>query len=100
MNDKEELLKKEIVISGLEVKISKNGTPMTKITDEKGLKYNLFHTKKDGTESKAYQGYKQLPWGGIGIMCQVVYKESEFTNEHGTFTSRGVVMLKPVEVKE
>ena len=91
--EKDTLLKKDITISGLEMKITKSGGAMTKLKDEQGLNYNLFHTKKDGQESKAYGTYKWLPAGGIGQTVEVVYKESDFTNEHGDFKSRNVVMI-------
>ena len=91
--EKDTLLKKDITISGLEMKITKSGSAMTKLKDEQGLNYNLFHTKKDGQESKAYATYKGLPAGGIGQTVEVVYKEADFTNEHGDFKSRNVVMI-------
>lgn len=92
-NTKDELLKRTITISGLEIKTTKNGSFMTKIKDEKGLNYNLFHTKKDGTESKAYLIYKNLTAGGIGQDVELAYKENELTNEHGTFTVRNIAMM-------
>ena len=90
----EDLPKKTITISGLEIKQTKTGSFMTKITDEKGLKYNLFHTRKDGSESKAYAEYKELPSGGIGKDVDISYKEAELTNDHGTFTVRNIAMMK------
>lgn len=92
-NDKDELKKEIITIGWMEIKQTKNGSMMTKIKDERGLNFNIFHTKKDTTESKAYGAYKTLEWGGIGKEIEVVYKENEFTNEHWTFTARNVVMI-------
>lgn len=91
--EKEELLKRDITISGMEIKTTQKGTVMTKLKDEKGLNYNIFHTKLDGDESKAYQTYKTLEGGGVGKEIEVIFKEKEFTNEHGTFTARNVAMI-------
>ena len=49
-----ELLKKTVTISGAETKKTKNGSYMTSLKTEDGEKYQLFHTKKDGSESKAF----------------------------------------------
>jgi hypothetical protein len=92
-NTKDDLKKRVVTISGLEIKTTKTGGFMTKLTDEKGLKYNLFHTKKDGNESKAFGTYQTLPAGGIGKQVELVYKENELTNEHGTFTVRNIAMI-------
>lgn len=92
-NKQSDLLKKTITISGLEIKTTKTGGFMTKLTDEKGLKYNIFHTKKDGSESKAFEGYQKLPAGGIGKEVDIAYNETELTNDHGTFTVRNIAML-------
>ena len=97
MEGNDELKKQIITISGMELKTMKNGWLMTKLKDEKGLNYNIFHTKKDGSNSRAYEDYSKLPAGGVGATVEMIYKESEFTNEHGTFTSRGVVMVNNLD---
>ncbi len=38
-----------------------------KITDEKGLKYNVSEKKKDGTTTKAFTYLKALPKNGLGL---------------------------------
>jgi len=74
----QELLKKRIIYSGMELKTGEY--PRTIIVDEDGKKYLIWHTKKDGTESKASEQLKKLI---VGMSVEVNY-----VSEKRTFTSK------------
>jgi hypothetical protein len=79
------LINQVIQLSSKEEKLGKFG-PMAKIKDEKGLTYNVYKLKKDGTVSVAWE---QLQGLNTGEMTQISFAE-EIVNhpEHGTYTSR------------
>lgn len=80
MND---LQKMVITIAWAETKQTSNGNMMTKLKDQNGKSYTLFHTKSDGSESKAYQVLKLLPNNGIGLTKEISYSEDSFKGEWG-----------------
>ena len=74
-----ELKKSIIVYSGGELGKS---YPLTKIVDENGKKYTVFHNKKDGNVSKAYEQLGALNLGQkVGVAFNSEMKK--FTNKEG-----------------
>lgn len=69
----QELFKKVIVYSGGELGKT---YPLTKIIDENGNKYTVFHEKKDKTITKAYE---QLGALSLGTKVGIAYKEEDKT---------------------
>lgn len=67
----QKLLNKVITISSEETKQAQFGL-VKKIKDEKGLTYSIFQTKQDGSESAAWQQYKEL---NLGDTVQIGYVE-------------------------
>lgn len=90
---KDTLIKKVVKISAAETKSMSNGKYMTKLKDSDGNKYTLFHTKKDGTDSKAFQSFKTFPMSGINSFVEVVYKEESFEKDGTQYTSNKVLGL-------
>lgn len=98
---KDVLIKKTIKIDWAETKAMSNGKYMTKLKDSDGNKYTLFHTKKDGTDSKAFQSFKLFPMSGINSFVEVVYKVESFEKDGTQYTSNkvlGLTMEKQPEV--
>lgn len=80
-------MKTEIHVTGMESKSFPNGGMRWTILDGK-LKYNFSTTKKDGTETKANQGFNQMrPRVGDTIMAEV---EEEAKVWHDPKTNRDV----------
>ncbi len=103
MNEqKDQLVKLVTKIVGAETKQMANGGFMTKLKDESGLSYTLFHTKQDGNDTKAFASFKQLPVSGIGSNVEMIYKEESFqSKEDGkTYKSRKLVGLTPLSVNQ
>lgn len=94
---KDELLKTTTKIVWCETKQMSNGNYMSKIKAENGDHFTLFHTKKDGTDSKAFAGLKELPMSWIGTTVDLLYKEEPYEREGKTYTSRKVIGLKKSE---
>lgn len=89
-----DLLNKVITIKGCETKEMKNGKFMSKIKDQDGKNYTIFHTKKDGTESKAYDALKKLPMSGLGKVVKITYKEEPFEKDGQQYVGRTAVGLE------
>jgi len=53
----------------------------------------------DGSESKAFSVFKNLPVSGIGSIVEISYKEEEFTKDGKTYKSRKLVLIKPKLIK-
>lgn len=84
MND---LIKKRITVTAIETKSGQtNGNTwnMVIIKDENSDKYSFFTTKKDGTDTKAYEGYKKIPVT-VGGQVNVAFGETpkSFINNDG-----------------
>lgn len=90
----DKLLKKVAKIVGAETKQMVNGKFMTKFKDSDGDSYTLFHTKSDGTDSKAFQAFKTFPMSWINSFVEVLYKEEEFSKDGKTYLSRKIAWLK------
>ena len=99
------MLNKIIEVSGIEPRKFKEGTPdeFMKITikDENGDKYFFYKTKKDGSESRAFNDLKT---GVVKLMekVEILYdeKKEKFTNEKGKeieWMSRRVAMFRKPE---
>ena len=95
----DKLEKKVINITGCETKKMSNGRFFSKIKDEKELTYMLFHTKVDGTDTKAYANFKDLPMSGIGCDVEVMYKEEPYEKDGQTYTSRKLLGIKRAVVQ-
>ena len=104
--EKSKLEKKEITIVWVESKQMSNGGFMTKLKADDKCYYTIFHTKKDGTDTKAFEGLKRLPMSGIGCKAEILYKEDTYEREGTTHTSKqivgitGIASKKEVEVKQ
>lgn len=94
-----ETQKKVITIMSVETKATSTGGTFLKLKDQQNLVYNLFSTKKDGGETRAYQEIKTMLNNGIGRNVEIVFNESEYQNNDGkTVTSRNIIGLKEVGV--
>lgn len=82
-----DLLNKKITIESLEQnKGETNGKEwqVYKVTDQDKNKYSFFTSKQDGTETKAFQAYKELQLTlGSEIGIGYVEEEKEFTDKGG-----------------
>ncbi len=89
-------------ITGAETKQMSNGGFMTKLKDEKGLTYTLFHTKQDGSDTKVFASFKQLPVSGIGSNVELIFKEESFQSKEdgNTYKSRKLIALTPLSVNQ
>lgn len=87
-----------IKVSSMESKLVKNGSTMTKITDENGLKYSFFDKKKDGTPTAASEGFQGVRIGDI-IEIGFSEEEKEFQGDSGLvkYTQRTIRFLNPVK---
>ena len=94
------LLKKTIKIVNAETKQMSNGKYMTKIKDENGDSYTLFHLKMDGSESKAFSVFKTLPVSWIDSIVEISFKEEEYVREWKTYKSRKIVLINPKLIKK
>lgn len=90
----EGVLNRTITISSSERKSTKVGEKIS-IKDERGLKYNFFVTKQDGSASKAYETFSNFK---IGDRADVSYKEEQLEYEGKPYTSRTVLFFRPPSV--
>ena len=82
---------KAITLSGEEKKVTKNGSTIIKIKDEKGLSYSFFMKKQDGSFSKAYEGYQKFQ---LGDTVEIHYSEEQRTTSDGKpYTARGIAFF-------
>jgi hypothetical protein len=103
MNEQKDQFSKVVTkIVGAETKQMANGGFMTKLKDDGGLTYTLFHTKQDGNDTKAFASFKQLPVSGIGSNVELIYKEESFQSKEdgNTYKSRKLVGLTPMSINQ
>ena len=82
---------KAITLSGEEKKVTAQGSAIIKIKDEKGLTYSFFMKKQDGSESKAYEGYKKFQ---LGDTVEIHYSEQQRTTSDGKpYTARSIAFF-------
>lgn len=81
---------KAITLSGEEKKVLSNGSTVVKIKDEKGLTYSFFMKKKDGTQSKAFEGYQDF---NLGDTVEIHYSEEQKTYEGKTYPQRSIAFF-------
>ncbi len=72
----QELLKKIIVYSGGELGKT---YPLTKIVDENGNKYTVFHNKGKGENQTVSKAFTQLGAMNLGQRVEIAYKEEDKT---------------------
>lgn len=92
--EKDELQKTIIKIEGCDTKAMSNGKFMSKLRGSDGNNYVVFHTKKDGNKTKAFEALEQMPMSGINQYAEVAYKEEKFTKEGKDFVSRKAVLIR------
>lgn len=86
-----DLIMKAITLSGEEKKVTQNGSTIIKIKDENGLTYSFFMKKQDGSDSKAYEGYKNFQ---LGDTVEIHYSEQQRTTQDGKpYTARNVAFF-------
>jgi hypothetical protein len=86
-----DLIMKAITLSGEERKVTSQGSTIVKVKDEKGLTYSFFMKKQDGSESKAYEGYKKFQ---LGDTVEIHYSEQQRTTQDGKpYTARGIAFF-------
>jgi hypothetical protein len=62
------------------------------------MTYSMFRLKQDGTETKAYQFFKSLPEGGIGLTVEIGYEDKPGDYQGKPITYHTInVMRKPIE---
>ena len=89
---------KNIKVSSMEQKPTKNGSIMTKLTDENGLKYSFFNTKKDGTPTAAAEAFQNIRLFDV-VEIGFVEEEKEFQGDKGPikYTQRTIRFAEKVE---
>ena len=86
----QDLIMKAITLSGEEKKVI-NGSTVIAIKDEKGLKYGFWEKKKDGSFSKAYEGYQKFQ---LGDTVEIHYNEEQKINKDGKpYTARSIAFF-------
>ncbi len=89
---------KNIKVSSMEQKTIKNGSVLTKVTDENGLKYSFFNTKKDGSATAAAEAFENIR---IGDVAEIGYieEEKEFVGDSGPvkYTQRTIRFAEKVD---
>lgn len=86
-----DLIMKAITLSVEEKKVTAQGSTIIKIKDEKGLTYSFFQKKQDGSDSKAYEGYKNF---SLGDTVEIHYSEQQRTTPDGkSYTARNVAFF-------
>ncbi len=94
-------IEKTIVkINSCETKQMSNGGYMSKVGADDGKNYTVFHTKKDGGNTIAYDSLSKMPMSGINTMVEINYKENTFEKDGQTYTGRNALSFKPVVVTE
>lgn len=81
----------------MEQKPTKNGSIMTKLTDEEGKKYSFFNTKKDGTPTAAAEAFQNIRLFDV-VEIGYVEEEKEFMGDKGTvkYTQRTIRFAEKV----
>ena len=88
-----DLIKEQIKVEEVSTKQTKNGSMMTKMKTESGKTFNVFHTKKDGDETKAYSVLKRLEGSGLGKTLEVMYKEDPIEVDGKQLKTRTIVLI-------
>ena len=88
-----------IKVSEVSQKTIKNGSVMTKVTDEAGKKYSFFNKKKDGEPTAASVGFLGV---GIGDVVEIGFKEEEksFVGDEGkqiSYTQRTILFANKLD---
>jgi len=95
MTDQKQPLAQDIIkIAEAWTRQTKNGSMMTKLKHANWQVFNLFHTKKDGSETKAYSEFKKLEGMWLGKTIEILYKEDLIKVEDKDVTIRTIVMIK------
>ena len=88
-----------IKIDSVEQKQVEFGTKTTIISG--GNKYSFFDTKKDGSNTKAYEQFKKYGFGiGDTVSAEVKEEEKNFTNKEGKnidYIQRTILYFQEVE---
>lgn len=89
---------KNIKVSAMEQKTIANGSVLTKVTDENGLKYSFFNTKKDGSATAAAEAFENIKIGDVAEIG-FVEEEKEFVGDKGPvkYTQRTIRFAEKVE---
>ena len=97
-----DLINKIVTVKSFDSKEGKSANgPWRKfgIVDQDGMKYSFFAQKKDGTDTKAYQGFKAM---GVTFdsLIGIAYKEEDktFTDKKGkeqAYKQRTIVVIEP-----
>ena len=79
------LLKKVITIASAEKKTTKTGGEYFTVIDSNKMKFKVWKSKQDGTNTKAWDGLQALGLGVIGSTVAVAYteEEKEFLGDKG-----------------
>lgn len=91
--EKKDLEQKNIIISSVEAT-----TWGFKVTDEKGLKYNVSETKQDGSQTVAYKTLSELPKNGLGL--NKCFKFATVPNKNGGNSRYVRIISEPEEAGE
>ncbi len=89
----------KIKIDSVEQSSVEFGIKFTLISERN--KYSFFNTKKDGSDTKAYEQFKKYGFGvGDTVEAEVKEEQRSFTNKDGEnidYTQRTIIYFKEVE---
>lgn len=88
-----ELQNKVITIDSVEQTTTASGKTRFRVKTTEGLTYGLWKVKSDGTETKAYEGLKELGLDAAGREVGIAYSEEQGEYEGKPQTYRTIVML-------
>jgi len=92
-----DLQKKVITVSSVETEQTKSGKTRTKIKDENNLLFSIWHTKQDGTQSKAWTQFEPMGMNAVGKSFNIAYSVNPGDYQGKPIEYRSIVMIEETD---